>query len=165
MSQPTRLEWIRARIDRLPAAWVIVLVGFLLQLGLALWLFALESRDGDVWGTVFTGVFVGLVVVVGVAAAPAFVLLWLGRYRRVAAVIAVVVGVATLVVTEGYPFFWPFPAALFLAATRAWAGDLDAETLLRVDPGRFERVDPPENEGRGSGDEQPAEADRTGEDG
>ncbi|AFK21071.1 hypothetical protein E6P09_18065 (plasmid) [Haloferax mediterranei ATCC 33500] len=144
MKVPTSIQQGRARLDRFPAGWVIILTGFLAHLGLATGLLALAYTGNDQVSVVVSAFLVGIVVIAGLAALPSVLLLWLGRYQRIAAVIAALVGVGMLLINDAHPTVWPFPLALFLAAVRAWAGaGLDTEDLLQLDPGRFERVDPP----------------------
>jgi hypothetical protein len=144
----SKLDRLRVRADRLPAGWVIVLAGFCLQFGLALGLLALSAPGADVVQLAIGAVPVVIVFVSGLAASAPFLLLWRGRYR-IGAVLSMLVGAGTLVLGGGAPILWPFPLALFLAAVRAFAGaGLDAETILEVDPDRFERVDPGDWDGR-----------------
>lgn len=149
MTDATALHRLQARIDRLPAGWTILAAGFALQVVLATALLGVASASGDRVDLVVATVLVGVVLVAGVAALPAAVLLWRGRHRRVAAVLAAAVGVGTLVVNEGHPSVWLFPLALFVAAVRAWVrASVDAADLLAVDPDRFERVQPPADDGK-----------------
>lgn len=143
---------IRARLDRLPAGWAIVLVGFLVQFALVAGQLGLAYAAGSRIRLVGAALAVGVVLTAGVAALPAGLLLFLGRLRRGAAALAVLVAAGTLVVSEARPSLFVFPAALFVAAVRVWAGaGLDAAELLRLDPDRFERVDPHPDDGDGAG--------------
>ena len=150
MTAPTAIERLQARIDRLPAGWLIIAAGFAGQFLLALVLLGVAYSGGE-WGAVAGAAFLTMfVVVAGLAALPAAVLFHLGRYQRGAAALAAVVGVVMLVVNEGHLTVWLFPLALFVAAVRGWVrATLDTADLLRVDPGRFERVDPPADESDG----------------
>ncbi|WP_396613919.1 hypothetical protein ACH9L7_18900 (plasmid) [Haloferax sp. S1W] len=144
MNRFTRIQQGRARLDRLPAGWAIITTGFFVQLGLAVGLLALAATGTDQVSVVVSAFLVGIVVLAGVAALPSVLLLWVGRYQRTAAVIAALVGGGMLLLNGAHLTVWPFPLALFLAAVRTWAGaGLDTDDLLRLDPGRFERVAPP----------------------
>lgn len=132
----------RARLDRLPPAWLFVLAGFLLQVALGVGLLVQAARGDDRVGLLVAASLLAVVLLAGVAALPVVVLLYLDRAPRAAAVLAVLVGAGTLAVNEFHPTVWLFPLALFGAAVRAWAGTLDALELLELDPARFERVDP-----------------------
>lgn len=143
MALNTELDRVGARLDRLPAAWAIATGGYLLHLALAVGLVARSAASGEQVQVLVSVVLVAVLVLAGLAALPALVLWWLGRYERVGAVLALAVAVGTLVVNDAHPTVWPFPLALGLAAARAWAGQaLDATDLLVLDPGRFERVEP-----------------------
>lgn len=161
----TTLTRVRARIDRLPAGWVLVLAGFLLQLALAVGLLARASLAGSRIAQVDAAFLTGVVVLAGVATVPSFLLLWTGRYPRAGAALAVVVALCTLVLVETYWLAWLFPLALLVAAVRVWAGaGLDAATLLDVDPDRFERVEPPlqpPEESADAGEGDPSASDDT----
>lgn len=134
---------MRVRIDRLPDGWVVATGGFLLQLAIAVGMLFQASVTGSRIGQVNAAFLVGVVVLAGLAAVPSVLLLWAGRHQRSAAVLAVVVAAGMFVLVETYWLAWLFPLALIAAAIRAWAGaGLDATTLLRFDPDRFERVDP-----------------------
>ncbi len=144
MTGPTRFDRVRARFERLPAAWIVVAVGFLLQVGLAVGQFTLVFEDGSRIRAIGAGLRIGIVAASGVVALPVFVLLLVGRLRRTAGALACLVAGVTLVVAGTQWLLWVFPATLVVAAVRAWAGaGLDAADLLELDLSRFERVDPP----------------------
>lgn len=139
----TTVRQVRARLDRLPPAWQILVAGFVAHLGLSVALLGFAYARGAGLAVITNGILVALVVVTGIAAIPALALLWDGRYRRTAAATAVLAGLIPLLVTDADPITWVFPLALFLAAIRAWAGaGLDVTTLFDLDPDRFERVSP-----------------------
>ncbi|SDE92816.1 hypothetical protein [Halorientalis regularis] len=158
MTPTTHLRRLGALLDRLPAAERIAITGIFLQTALAVGLFAAGYAGGDRVGALVAAVLLAVAVLAGVAALPA-VLLWrLDRSPRLAAALATLVGLGTLVFNEAHVTVWPVSVALVLAAGRAWAGTrLDATDLLALDPGRFERVQPPrhnteEADGAAAGD-------------
>lgn len=139
----TRLGRLRARIDRLPSAWVFVLLGFVVQFGVAAWRLVMAIGGESRTRTLGAAFVVGVVVLGGAAVLPSFLLLVIGRLERLAATLAVLVGASLLVLAETRAVLWLFPALLFVAAVRAWAGaGLDTMDLFRHDPGRFDRVEP-----------------------
>lgn len=141
----TTTERLLARIDRLPASWRIIAIGFLIQLGLALLLLGVTYGDNDRIGVAVAAVLTVIVLLCGLAALPAAIVLRDGRYQRAGASLAAITGILILLVNEGHPTIWPFSLALFVAAVRGWVrATVDAAELVRVDPDRFERVEPPE---------------------
>jgi hypothetical protein len=144
MTAMTRIQRVRARLDRLPAGWLVILAGFLLQLGVAVGLLTLAVTGVIRLSTIAAAAVLVITVVAGVVTVPSVLLLRHDRYPRAAATLAALVGVATLVVSEAHPSVSVYPVALLVAAVRVWAGyGLDVVDLLRLDPGRFERLDPP----------------------
>jgi hypothetical protein len=138
-----RLGTVRARLDRLPAGWAIVVVGFLVQFAVVAGRLGLTVTGGGRIRTVGSALAVGIVVAAGVAALPGVLLLVLGRLERTAATFLAVLAAAVTVVGEADPSLLVLPGALTVAAVRTWAtAGLDATDLLTLDPGRFERVDP-----------------------
>lgn len=144
MSGRETLRWWRAKIDRLPRGWVLIVLGFLGHLAIAGAQTIRAVNGDDQVSTVVAAFLVGIVLAGGIATLPTLVLLWLGRLERIAALMAVAVGAGMLFVNDAHPTVWPYPIALFVAAVRIWAGArLDAADLLELDPVRFDRVDPP----------------------
>ncbi len=144
MTKPTHRQRLRARIDRLPASWKIIAVGFLAQCVLAVSLLGLAFTDDDIIGMTVAAFLLSVTIVAGLMAVPSFIFLWRGRYHKVAAVLAGVVGTGTLAVTEAHATSLLFPLALLIAAVRAWVrASLGPTELLDIDPERFERVEPP----------------------
>lgn len=138
-----RLRWLAARLDRFPSAWVLVLAGVVLQLAYAGGRLALATASGDEVEVLVAGVLVGVSGLAALAALPAAALLRWGRRPRVAAVCAILLGAGVLALNEFHPATAILPAALFVAAVRVWIGAaFDAAALLRLDPARFERVEP-----------------------
>lgn len=163
MTGTSRTKRLRARIDRLPAGWIILLAGFLLQIALAAGVLVRAALGGEDLELLVAGVLVGMVIVAGLATLPAFVLLWAGRFTRIAAAMAGLVGAGLFLFTEGHLTILPYALAALATAVRAWAGaGLDTEELLRLDPERFERVDPPTAgcQDRGDRTSDPAEGQR-----
>jgi len=138
------IDGVRARLDRLPAAWRLAALGVVIQTLLAAGLLAAAFLGGDRVDVLVAAILVGIVSVAVVASLPSVLLWWRGRAPRLAAALAILVAVGTLVLNEGHPTVWPLPAALLLAALRTWAGRIDTATLLAADPDRFERVSPPD---------------------
>lgn len=144
MTVTTYVQRLRARFDRLPAGWAVILAGFLLQLGVAVGLLTLATSGVIRLSSIAAAAVLVITVVAGVATVPSVLLLRRDRYPRTGATLAALVGVATLLISEAHPSVSVYPVALLVAAVRVWAGHgLDAVDLLRLDPGRFERVDPP----------------------
>lgn len=143
MNDGTRLQRARALIDRLPSSATLVTVGFIIQLGVVT--IPLASREGtDGVQLAIAGAPIAVVIITGVVVCPALLLLWRSRLHRTAATVLVIAGVGMLIVSDGYRLLWVFPAVLLFAAVRAWAGaGLDAADLILLDPGRFERIEPP----------------------
>ncbi|WP_424017300.1 hypothetical protein ACOZ4N_15665 [Halorientalis pallida] len=150
MTPTTHLRRLGALLDRLPAAERIAVAGIALQTALAVGLFAVGYAGGDRIGALVAAVLLAVAVLAGVATLPAIVLWRLDRYPRLAATLAALVGLATLLFNEAHVTVWPVSVALVLAAGRGWAGArLDATDLLALDPGRFERVQPPTRDTEG----------------
>jgi len=147
MTVSTPLQRLRARFDRLPPGWAILLAGAVIQICLAGGLMTLAIADGDRLTSLVAVVTLAVSLVGGLAVLPAVALLWVGRGRRLASALALVVGLVTLLVNEGQPIVWPLVLSACLAAVRVWfVTGLDTTDLLRLDPQRFERVDPPSSE-------------------
>lgn len=144
MTDRSRLQRVRARLDRLPAAWILVLLGVLAQVALPVGLVVLAATGEDRVGLLVAGGLLAVTLVVVAVAVPVAVLLYLDRLPRTAALAAAVLGIGTLVVNEGHPTILPVSVALLAASVRAWAGGIDVLTLLELDPDRFERVERPD---------------------
>ncbi len=147
MTPTTHLRRLCALLDRLPSASTVAVGGIALQLALAVGLFAAGYAGGNRVGALVAAVLLGVTVLAGLAALPPILLWRWGRYPRLAASIAALVGLGTLLFNEAHVTVWPVSFALGFAAVRAWAGaTLDATDLLAIDPGRFERVEPARTE-------------------
>jgi hypothetical protein len=143
MTPTTHRRRLCALLDRLPSAATLAVGGILLQLALAVGLFVTGYAGDDRVGALVAAVLLAVTVFAGLAALPSILLWRWDRYPRLAAALAALVGLGTLLFNEAHVTVWPVSVALALAAVRAWAGaTLDATDLLALDPGRFERVEP-----------------------
>lgn len=147
----TTVQRVRARLDRLPSGARLALAGLLLQLLVAGGLFGRAFTTGSETRLLVTGLLLGVTLAAGVACLPLVLLLRSGRLPRATAVLAVGIAAGVLVVVETNAVGWVLPAALLVTAVRtAGTAGLDATDLLRLDPSRFERVDPSERDSGGA---------------
>ncbi|WP_299262363.1 hypothetical protein [Halorientalis sp.] len=164
MTPTTPLRRLGALLDRLPSASALAVGGILLQVSLAVGLFVEGYAGGDRIGTLVAAVLLAVATLSGLATLPVLLLWRWGRYPRLAAVLAALLGLGTLLVNEAHVTVWPVSLALVLAAVRAWAGvALDATDLLALDPERFERVTPPARDAGGTATDEASTVDTDGD--
>jgi hypothetical protein len=120
-----------------------MLLGVVIQLVVAGGLFGRAFTGGSETQLLVTGLLLGVTLAATVACIPLMLLLRSGRLPRATALLAVGIAAGMLVIVETNVVGWILPAALLVGAVRtAGTAGLSVTDLLRLDPSRFERVDP-----------------------